>query len=78
MKCGEAALGEWEEVKVGLGWGSLVRGSVLSLFFFSLENLTLNLERQQSPHPRGPAHGGRWVDPPSRASTSSFGSGTTL
>lgn len=33
MKCGEAALGEWEEVKVGLGWGSLVRGSVLSLFF---------------------------------------------
>ena len=46
--------------------------------WISLENLTLNLERRQSPHPRGPAHGGKWGDPPSRASTSSFGSGTTL
>ena len=32
-RCGEASLGGWEKVKVGLGWGELVRGSVLSLFF---------------------------------------------
>lgn len=69
--------GGWEKVKVGLGVG-VVGSGAQSLVFFSMENLTLNLERLQSPHPQGPAPEGRWADPPSHASTSSFGSGTTL
>lgn len=78
-RCVEAALGWVGELKVGLGRGSWV-GAQSSVFWIlqSMENLTLNLERLQSPHPRGPAHEVRWADPPSRASTSSFGSGTTL
>lgn len=77
-RCGDTALGWVGEGESGVGGGSSwVGGSVLSLFF-SMENLTLNLERLQSPHPQGPAPEGRWADPPSHASTSSVGSGTTL
>lgn len=69
--------GEAGKVQGGWGEGKGGRGAVL-VCFPPVENLTLNLERPQSPHPLGLAHGGRQADPPSRASTSSVGSGTTL
>lgn len=56
---GEAALG-WVgegEGRIG-GQGNWAGGSVLSPSL-SMENLTLNLERRQSRHPRGPAQSGR-------------------
>lgn len=77
-ECGQAAWVGPEDVRVGVGGGSWKGRSFSLSWFWSLEPLTLSLEKLQSLHPLGPAPVGTRADPPSHASTSFSGSGTTL